>query len=43
METAKDVCGMSNGSCRHKESWWWNEEADKAVREKKIKYGNRKR
>ena len=31
---------MSKGSCRHKETWWWNEEVDEAVRKKKIKYGN---
>ena len=43
METAKDVCGMSKGPRRHKETWWWNEEVDEAVREKKIKYGNWKR
>ena len=42
-ETAKDVSGMSNGSCRHNETWWWNEEINEAVREKKIKYGNWKR
>jgi len=39
METAKDICKMSKGSRRHKETWWWNEEVDEAVREKKIKYG----
>jgi len=43
MEKAKDVCGMSKGPCRHKETSWWNEEVDEAVREKKIKYGNWKR
>ena len=25
--------------CRHKETWWWNEEVAEAVRNKKIKYG----
>jgi len=43
METAKDVFGMSKGPCRHKETCWWNEEVDEAVREKKLKYGNWKR
>ena len=42
METAKDVCGMSKGPRRHKETWW-NEEVNEAVREKKIKCGNWKR
>ena len=37
METAQDICGMTKGLCRHKETWWWNVVAE-AVREKKIKY-----
>jgi len=43
METAQDICGMTKGPCRHKESWWWNEEVAVAVREKKIKYGKWKK
>jgi len=39
METAQDICGMSKGPRRHKETWWWNEDVAEAVREKKIKYG----
>jgi len=38
METAQDICGMTKGPCRHKETWWWNEDVAEAVREKKIKY-----
>ena len=38
-----DICGMTKGPCRHKETWWWNEEVAEAVREKKIKYGKWKR
>jgi len=34
---------MSKGLCRHKETWWWNEEVAEAVREKKIKYRKWKR
>ena len=37
METAQDICGMTKGPRRHKETWWWNEEVAEAVREKKIK------
>jgi len=33
METAWHICGMSKGPCRHKETWWWNEEVPEAVRE----------
>jgi len=37
METAHDICGMTKGLCRHKETWWWNEEVAEAVRDTKIK------
>jgi len=43
METAQDICGMTKGPCRHKETWWWNEEVVEAVRDKKIKYGKWKK
>jgi len=43
METAQVTCGLSKGLCSHKETWWWNEEVAKAVREKKKKYGNWKK
>jgi len=36
-ESARDICGMTKGPCRHKETWWWNEKVAEAVREKKIK------
>ena len=36
METAQDICGMTKGPPRHKETWWWNEEVAEAVRSKKI-------
>ena len=39
METAQDICGMSEGPRRRKETWWWNEDVTEAVREKKIMYG----
>jgi len=41
-ETAQVTCGLSKGPCRHKETWWRNEEDAEAVREKK-KYGNWKK
>ena len=28
MNTAQVTCGLSKGPCRHKETWWWNEEVD---------------
>jgi len=42
-ETAQDICGMSKGPCRHKETRWWNEEVAEAVREKKMQYGKWKK
>ena len=38
METAQDICGMTKGPCRHKETRWRNEEVAEAAKEKKIKY-----
>ena len=43
METAQVTCGLLKGPCRHKETWWWNEELAEAVREMKKKYGNWKK
>ena len=43
VETAQDICGMTKGPRRHKETWWWNEEVAEAVRDKKIKYGKWKK
>jgi len=43
METAQDMCGMTKGPRRHKETWWWNEEVAEAVRDKKLKYGKWKK
>jgi len=37
MDTAKVTCGLSKGPCRHKETWWWNEEVAEAVREEKVR------
>ena len=33
METAQDICGMTKGPRRHKETRWWNEEVADAVRD----------
>ena len=43
METAQDICGMTKGPLRHKETWWWNEKVAEAVRNKKMKYGKWKK
>jgi len=43
MQSAQDMCGMTKGPRRHKETWWWNEEVAEAVREKKTRYGKWKK
>jgi len=43
MDTAQVTCGLSKGPCRHKETWWLNEEVAGAVREKKKKYDGTKK
>jgi len=43
IETVQATCGLSKSPCRHKETWWWNEEVAEAVRENKKKYGNWKK
>ena len=35
METAQVTSRLSKWPCRHKETWWWNEEVDEALRERK--------
>ena len=34
---------MTKGPCRHKETWWWNQDVAEADREKKIMYGKWKK
>jgi len=38
METAHDICGMTKGPRRHKETWWW-----RRLLKQKIKYGKWKK
>jgi hypothetical protein len=38
LQAAEQVCGWSKGPTRHSESWWWNDEVEKAVEEKKRCY-----
>jgi len=42
MQSAQDICGMTKGPRRHKETWW-KEEVAEAVREKKTRYGKWKK
>ena len=42
-EEATAVCGVTKGRGRQKETWWWCEETEKAVNNKKLKYKEWKR
>lgn len=37
-EAAKEVCGVTKGPPRHKETWWWNRETEKAVANKRTMF-----
>ncbi len=39
LDTAKSVLEQTSGKCGYneKEAWWWNEEVQKAVKEKRLK------
>ena len=37
LEAADKICGWTRGGCpRHKETWWWNNDVDSAVKEKQM-------
>jgi hypothetical protein len=38
LEAADNVCGKTKGPARHKETWWWNEDTEAAVAEKREKF-----
>jgi len=38
IHAAEKVCGWTKGCPRHKETWWWNEEVEQAINEKKKRY-----
>ena len=37
LNSAKDICGEIMGR-RQRETWWWNEEVQQAVKEKKLAF-----
>src|SRR6478609_3346170 len=39
LKAAEEVCGMTKGPPRHKETWWWNEDCDRVVKEKRRLFG----
>ena len=36
LKTSKQVCGMTKGPPRHKESWWWNRDVETVVAKQKV-------
>jgi hypothetical protein len=38
LEGAEEVCGRTKKPGAHRETWWWNEEVDEAVKEKRARY-----
>jgi hypothetical protein len=35
LAASDDVCGRTKGPPRHKETWWWNQDTEKVVKEKR--------
>ena len=35
LEVADEVCGRTKGNQRHSETWWWNAEVGKVIKEKR--------
>ena len=33
-----EICGFTKGSTRHRETWWWNDVVDLAIKEKKQQW-----
>ena len=31
LKGSKQVCGMTNGPPRHKDTWWWNRDVEKLL------------
>ena len=36
LKASKQVCGITKGSPRHKETWWWNRDVEKVVAKRKV-------
>ena len=38
LNAVSEACGWTKGPPRHVQTWWWNEEVEKKVNEKKLKF-----
>ena len=36
LKGSKQVCGMTKGPPRHKETWWWNRDVEKVVAKRNV-------
>ena len=36
LKCSKQVCGITKGPPRHKETWWWNRDMEKVVAKRKV-------
>ena len=35
LKSAEEVCGWTKGPAKHRETWWWNQEVEEAVENKR--------
>ena len=38
LKVASETCGWTKGPPRHVQTWWWNEEVEVKVKEKRVKF-----
>ena len=43
LKGSKQVCGMTNGPHRHKETWWWNRDVEKVVAKRMVCHNARRK
>ena len=36
LKGTKQVCGMTKGPSRHKETWWWNRNVEEVIAKRKV-------
>ena len=35
LEATDETCGWTKGPARHSQTWWWNDEVDQCIKEKR--------
>ena len=36
LKGSKQMCGMTNGPSRHKETWWWHRDVEEVVAKQRV-------